>query len=100
MHLVCKAHNLKQIVAEHARGPSLLDLALSSLGSIVSAVVVPSNADHKAILVTVGLPIPKVHVIENTMWEYKNADCYDLNESLGKADFNVGSYSDIDIAVS
>ena len=58
LHLVCKAHNLKQ-------------LALSSLGSAVSAVVVPGIADHKGVLATVALPIPKVHVVERTVWEFK-----------------------------
>ena len=100
MHLICKAHNLKQIVAEPTRGNNLLDLALSSLGSDVSASVVPGISDHKGVLATVGLPVPKLHVIERTVWEYKKADWNCLNDALRNIDFNVGNYSDIDIAVS
>ena len=77
---------MKQLVTEPTRRPNLLDLALSSLRCAVSASVVPAIADHKGVLVTVGLPTPRIHIIERSVWDYKKADWNALQEALSKFD--------------
>ena len=100
LHIICKAHNLKQLVTEPTRGPNLLDLALSSLGCAVSASVVPAIADHNGVLVTVCLPTPRIHIIERSVWDYKTADWNALQEALSKLDFDVLRFTDVDVAVA
>ena len=51
--------------------PNLLDFALSSLHDAAAASVIPGIADHKGVLVAVNLSIPKIHVVQRTVWEYK-----------------------------
>ena len=44
--------------------------------------------------------VHKNYVIDCGMWEYNDADWNSLNDALNNFDFNVGNYSDIDVAVS
>ena len=78
----------------------MLDLALSSLGSAVSASVVPAIADHKGVLVTVCLPTPRVHIIERSVWEYTKADWNGLKEALCNLNFDVSRFTSVDDAVA
>ena len=100
LHNICKVHGLKQLVSEPTRGPNLLDLALCSLSGAVSASVVPAVADHKGVLVTTSLPVPKLHVIERTVWVYKKANWEGLVNSLRDFDFSEIIAKDIDSAVA
>ena len=100
LHNICKVHGLKQLVSEPTRGPNLLDLALCSLSGAVSASVVPAVADHKGVLVTTSLPVPKLHVIERTVWVYKKANWEGLVNSLRDLDFSEIIAKDIDSAVA
>ena len=45
-----------------------------------------------------NLSIPKVHAIQRTVWEYKRADWKGLNEALGKLDYDISSFANIDDA--
>ena len=100
LHNICKVHGLKQLVSEPTRGPNLLDLALCSLSGAISASVVPAVADHKGVLVTTSLPVPKLHVIERTVWVYKKANWEGLVNSLRDFDFSEIIAKDIDSAVA
>ena len=99
LHVICKEHGLKQLVQEPTRGPNLLDLALSSLHDAAAASVIPGIAIHKGVLVTVNLSIPKSHVVQRTVWVYKKADWTGLNKALGKLNFDISSFANIDAAI-
>ena len=49
-------------------------------------------------LVAVNLSVPKTHVVQRTVWEYKKADS-GLNDALGKLNFDVSSFANIDAAI-
>ena len=76
-----------------------MDLALCSLSGAVSASVVPAIADRKGVLVSINLPTLKLHVIERTVWVYKNANWEGLTNSLKEFDFADILAKDIDSAV-
>ena len=65
-----------------------MDLALCSLSGAVSASVVPAVADHKVVVGTTSLLVPKLHVIERTVWVYKKANWEGLVNSLRGFDFS------------
>ena len=81
------------------RGPNLFDFALCSLSGAVSASVVPAIADHKGVLVSINLPTPKLHVIERTVWVYKQANWEGSTSSLEEFDFADVLAKDVDSAV-
>jgi len=79
----CDFHNLSQLVREPTRNDYLLDLVLTDIPKC-SSKVMPYIADHRGVMVK--LPTPEVleRSVAREVWILKKANWRDLEDDLGK----------------
>ena len=80
----CADWGMRQLVRSPARGPYLLDLALTDVEGASSAVL-PGISDHQIVCTTVDLAVPVEERFERTVWNYRDADWQGLQDSLRQA---------------
>ena len=78
---ICQRHLLKERVGKPTRGEYLLDLVLSNLDCVRTAVL-PKVADHSMLLVTLEIPHPSARFITRQVWDFKKADWDGLKTSI------------------
>ena len=64
---------LVERVSKPTRGPNLLDLVLSDLGTELQCKVFPGISDHDAVVGTVNFNIPEIFESQREFFDYKNA---------------------------
>jgi hypothetical protein len=77
----CAVQGLKQMIKEPTRGPYLLDLILSDVSDI-KCKVLPAIADHKAIVASLILMVPKSVTLQRTVWRFAGANWDGLRSAL------------------
>ena len=65
-------YSMVQLVREPTRNEYLLDLFLTSIDQCKVSVL-PSVADHKAIMGEIKIPHPKELVVARSVWHFKGA---------------------------
>ena len=78
---ICDDFALQEIVRQPTRGEYLLDLCLTDLEDS-KCVTLPEIADHKALLFSVKLPMPKSLIIKREAWHFKGAAWHNLRCEL------------------
>jgi hypothetical protein len=73
MRTFCVQHGFRQLVKEPTRGPNLLDLLMTDIDD-VKCKVLPAIADHKGILASLKLRVPRTEVIQRQVWTFGKAD--------------------------
>ena len=91
--------SLLQLVKEPTRGKYLLDLVLSDLNDLIVQVL-PSIADHKALLVKTLASAPKLRTFERDVWHFKGAAWNNLRCVLRNTDWTFLKYGDVNQAVN
>ena len=71
---------------EPAREQYLLDLVLTDVEG-VSCKVLPMVADHKVVLSTLKLTMPKQQVVKREVWNLNQVDWNSLRTALDNADW-------------
>ena len=87
MRSVCDAAGLRQMVREPTRAEYLLDLALTDLDE-VKCKVLPTIADHEALLVKLPLPAPRSVSVARRVWNYRDGDWEGLQVELARQDWS------------
>lgn len=88
LHAWCCEHGFQQKVRQPTRGPYLLDLVLTDLGSKVKTSVVAGISDHHAIFGRILFPKPEVTQIERRVFVYAKAQWRLLKTALLTQDWD------------
>ena len=78
---------LKQLVREPTRGDYLLDLAFTDVDDVRCAVV-NKIADHKGLMITLPLAVPRVATQSRLVWQFIDADWDGLRWALASHDWS------------
>ena len=73
MRTFCLQHGFRQLVKEPTRGPNLLDLLITDIDD-VKCTVLPAIADHKGILASLKLRVPRTEIVQRQVWSFGKAD--------------------------
>ena len=98
MKQICDDASLRQIVAEPTRGLYLLDLCLTDL-DCCKVRVTPAIADHKGLLVSLGLPCPKSVTFTREVWHFNRAAWSNLKCDLRACDWERLLFGSVNDAV-
>ena len=71
----------EQRVKKPTRNGHLLDLVVTDMVG-VTAMVLPSIADHKLILAELNFTVPERSMVERTVWKYEQADWERMRDML------------------
>ena len=85
----------RQLVAEATRGDYKLDLLMTDLED-VSCTVVPGIADHKGVLGSFTLRVPKSEVVERKVWMFSKANWDGFRAKLRSLTWNFLSFLAVD----
>jgi hypothetical protein len=83
----CDSSGLRQIVRGPTRGEYLLDLVITDLDE-VKYKLLHKFADHKALWITLRLPVPKTASFERTVWHFRDADWEGMQAVLAHTDWS------------
>jgi hypothetical protein len=83
----CDDRGLRQVVRQPTRGANLLDLLLTDMEG-VGCKVLPKIADHKGLLCTLPLQVPRLAIVTRTVWDFNKADWEGLANVLSKMDWS------------
>ena len=81
LQVVADSAGLRQLVHEPTRGPNLLDLVLSDVGTATTEVL-HRVADHSIVSVKLGLTVPASAEIQREVWSFNQADWEGMQEEL------------------
>lgn len=81
MRNFCSEHGFRQLVAEATRGDYKLDLVMTDLEG-VSCIFVPGIADHKGVLGSLRLRVPKNEAVERKVWMFSKANWDGLRATI------------------
>ena len=84
----CTTFGLEERVRKPTRGNNLLDLVLTDMHTDVQCTVQPQLADHRMVLATVQLEVPKVVEVPRECWVWSKANWGALKDELGKTNWD------------
>jgi hypothetical protein len=99
LHKHCVCAGLQQLVYGPTRGEYLLDLVLSDLDGM-KCKVLPTIADHNAVLAQITLPVPKCETHRREVWLYCKADWEGLRDRLEETQWEAMTEIDADNAAN
>ena len=96
---ICDEYASQQLVKEPTRSEYLLDVAFTDLPES-KAKIFPSIADHKGILLSVKLPMPKTLKVNRKVWHFRNAAWHNLKCTLKQWSWERLKHGSVDAAMT
>jgi hypothetical protein len=89
MYRFCCDNGFTQLVRQPTRDKNLLDLAITDMGEVESARVLPRIADHNVVRTIASLGVPQSASISREVYLYKSADWKGLCQAFSNADWRL-----------